>query len=60
MTNTRISDIESELQFLREWIKANSRRLDELEASTFQLADVEEVIVVAVPKVERAGAPETP
>jgi hypothetical protein len=52
LTNTQISDIESELRILREWVKANSRRLEELEASAFQLADVEEVIVVAIPKVE--------
>jgi len=48
-----ISDIESELRTLMEWVKANSRRIDELEATAFQLADVEEVFIVAIPKTQR-------
>ncbi len=50
MKKNRISDIESELRTLREWIKANSRRIEELEATSFQLADVEEVLIVTIPK----------
>jgi len=53
LKKSEISDIESELHNLREWIKANSRRIEELEATAFQLAEVEEVLIVAIPKTQR-------
>jgi len=53
LTKTKkISYIELELRILKEWVKANNRRIEELEASAFQLADVEEVLIVAFPKKE--------
>lgn len=43
------SDLESQLRELREWIRANTRRIEELEATAFQLLDEEEVLIIAVP-----------
>jgi len=53
MKKNRILDIESELRTLREWIKANSRRIEELEATSFQLTDAEEVLIVKIPKLKQ-------
>lgn len=54
MDNPEIEQLRSELEILKEWIKANSRRLDDLEASAFFLEDFEEVVLVTVPgKCER-------
>lgn len=39
--------IEAQLQELRMWVEALSRRLEELEATAFQLVDDEEIILVA-------------
>ena len=41
--------IESQLRELREWVKINTRRIEALEATTFQLLD-EEVLLIAVPR----------
>ena len=35
---------------LRTWVEALTRRVEELEATAFQLMDEEEVILVAIPK----------
>jgi len=35
---------------LREWVKANSRRLEDLEANAFFLEGYEEVLLVTVPR----------
>lgn len=43
------SDLESQLRELREWIRANTRRIEELEATSFQLLDEEDVLIIAVP-----------
>jgi len=41
-------DLEAELKELRAWVRANMRRIEELEATAFQLMDGEEVILIAV------------
>lgn len=50
MDETEIKSIMSELVFLREWVAANARRLDDLESSAFLLDEAEEVILVTVPR----------
>ena len=45
------SELESQIRELREWVRANTRRIEELEATTFQLLDEEEVLLVAIPCV---------
>lgn len=50
MDETEIETILSELVFLREWVAANARRLDDLESSAFLLDGSEEVILVTVPR----------
>ncbi len=50
MDETEIKSILSELAFLREWVAANARRLDDLESSAFLLDEAEEVILVTVPR----------
>jgi hypothetical protein len=49
------SDVESQLRELREWLKANTRRIEELEATAFQLLDEEEVLLVTVPRKRSCG-----
>jgi len=44
------SDLEAQLLELREWVRANIRRIEELEATAFRLLEEEEVIIIAVPK----------
>ena len=55
MDETEIKSILSELTFLREWVAANARRLDDLESSAFQLDEAEEVILVTVPRKGDSG-----
>jgi hypothetical protein len=50
------SDVESQLRELREWVKANSRRIEELEATAFQLLDEDEVLLVAIPRKRERGS----
>jgi hypothetical protein len=50
MGSVDIEDLLSEILFLREWVAANTRRLDDLESSAFVLEEAEEVILVSVPK----------
>ncbi len=50
MDETEIEAILSELNFLREWVAANARRLDDLESSAFMLEETEEVILMTVPR----------
>ena len=50
------SDVESQLRELREWVKANSRRIEELEATAFQLLDEDEVLIVAIPRKRERGS----
>jgi len=42
--------LEASVKELRGWVEALSRRVEELEHSTFQLEDEEEVVLVAVPR----------
>lgn len=42
--------LRAELDALREWVRANSRRLEDLEANSFFLEDYEEVLLVTVPR----------
>ena len=50
MDEIEIEMLQSELAFLREWVTANARRLDDLESSAFVLEETEEVILVTVPR----------
>jgi hypothetical protein len=50
MDPTDLDAIISELIFLRQWVAANTRRLDDLESNAFTLEETEEVILVTVPK----------
>jgi hypothetical protein len=50
MKKDEMEDIILELQYLKEWINANSRRLDYLEANAFFLDEHEEVLLITVPK----------
>jgi len=43
------ASIEKQIQDLRLRVAALSRRVEELEATTFQLVDEEEIILLAVP-----------
>ena len=43
-------ELEASVEKLRGWVEALSRRVEELEHSAFQLADQEEVVLVAVPR----------
>jgi len=45
-----VPKIESQLYELREWLEAVTRRLEQLEATAFQLNDEEEVLLIAVPR----------
>jgi hypothetical protein len=46
---THKEKLKSQIGELREWIEALTRRIEDLESSTFQLEDHEEVIIVALP-----------
>ena len=48
-----MEELRRELRLLRGWVEANTRRIEELEATAFQLDDAEEVLLVAVPKVKK-------
>ena len=50
METPKLAEVMHELTFLREWVVANARRLDDLESSVFVLEDTEEVILVTIPK----------
>jgi hypothetical protein len=43
----------SQLMELRGWIEALTRRIEELEASAFQLEDHEEVVLITLAREER-------
>lgn len=47
------ADFPAQIRDLRLWLAALSRRVEELEASTFQLVEEEEVILVAVPNTRK-------
>jgi hypothetical protein len=53
------SDVESKLRQLTEWVKANTRRIEELEATAFQLLDEDEVLIVAIPRRRMCGSVST-
>ncbi len=44
--------LEAQIKELREWLRAMTGRIEELEANSFQLTDQEEVFLIAVPKRE--------
>jgi hypothetical protein len=50
MENDEMKRVLAELSFLREWVAANTRRLDDLESSAFMLDEAEEVVLVTIPK----------
>ena len=48
--NVKVSGLEDEVRELREAVRALTRRGEDLEATTFQLLDDEEVLLITVPK----------
>lgn len=50
MEINEIERVLAELSFLREWVAANTRRLDDLESHAFLLDEAEEVVLVTIPK----------
>jgi len=46
------SNFEDQIKLLQEWVKANTRRIEELETTTFQLSDEEEIILITLQKRE--------
>jgi hypothetical protein len=42
--------MEAEIETLRQLVEINTRRIEELEATAFQLEEEEEVILVTVPR----------
>jgi hypothetical protein len=43
-------DLKAMILELREWVMANSRRIEDLEATAFQLEGEEEILLIAVPR----------
>lgn len=52
-TDHETADFRAQVRDLQLWLAALSRRVEELEASAFQLVDEEEVILVAVPDTRK-------
>ncbi len=48
--HSHIAKLEAEIKTLRKRLEANTRRIEELEATSFQLQDEEEVVLVTVPR----------
>jgi len=46
----RVVELESQVEELRERMRILIRRIEELEATSFQLLEDEEVLLIAVPK----------
>lgn len=57
---SELEALRRELRLLKGWVEANTRRIEELEATAFQLDDAEEVLLVTVPRAkedEKYGHP---
>ncbi len=52
-TDQKTTDFRAQVRDLWLWVAALSRRVEELEASAFQLVDEEEVILVATPNTRK-------
>ncbi len=50
---TTDDEIKSQIVELRSWIEALTRRVEELEASAFQLQDHEEIVLITLPVADR-------
>jgi hypothetical protein len=50
MSDHKVKELEEELKYLKEWIIANTRRIDDIEANAFFLENTEEVLLVTIPK----------
>jgi hypothetical protein len=46
-------EMSSQVLELRSWIEALARRVEELEASAFQLQDHEEIVLITLPSEDR-------
>jgi hypothetical protein len=46
-------DLKAMILELREWVMANARRIEELEATAFQLEGEEEILLIAVQRRPR-------
>ncbi len=55
MNHEKTTDNETKSQIveLRSWIEAITRRVEELEASAFQLQDHEEIVLITLPVADR-------
>ena len=57
---SELEALRRELKLLKGWVEANTRRIEEREATAFQLDDAEEILLVTVPRVredEKHGHP---
>jgi prefoldin subunit 5 len=50
---TDTEELKSQIKELRAWIRALTRRIEDLESSAFQLQEHEEVILVTLPIEDR-------
>ncbi len=50
---TTDNETKSQIAELRSWIEALTRRVEELEASAFQLQDHEEIVLITLPAADR-------
>lgn len=48
-------EMSSQVLELRSWIEALTRRVEELEASAFQLQDHEEIVLITLPSEDRTN-----
>jgi hypothetical protein len=48
-------EMSSQVLELRSWIEALARRVEELEASAFQLQDHEEIVLITLPSEDRTN-----
>ena len=49
-SQSHIAKLEAEIKTLKKRLEANTRRIEELEATSFQLEEQEEVVLVTVPR----------
>jgi hypothetical protein len=50
MSDCRVNELEKELNYIKEWMLSNTRRIDDIEANAFFLENTEEVLLVTIPK----------
>jgi hypothetical protein len=48
--NERLKNVEESLYEIKYWVESLTRRLEELEYSTFQLEEDEDIVLITVPR----------